>query len=236
MKIINYSSMIFLMCAVLLYADQHEPKKLARHELFWEHNDVWYSFESWSQTYYQPSAKKAIEHIQNKKYHSMLDVGCGACPEYFGFKQNRHEIDYRGVDVTPRILDYALLKKLPVSFGHAEDLPCADSSFDIVYARHLFEHLKYYKKALAQMIRIAKQEVLIVFFLAPNDAQDNLDYKLQDKTALFNNRYNKQKLEQYVMSFEKVDRIEWDILKATTPSGDEALMHIYLKQPIENPS
>jgi len=203
-----------------------------RHELFWEYHDTWYNFESWSQTYYLPSSKKAREHCIKQRYLSMLDVGCGACPEYYGFKSDGYEMYLWGIEVTPRLLAFAVSKNLPVQQGNAEKIPFDDACYDVVYARHLLEHLRYYKKALKEMIRVAKKEVLIVFFLEPDDMPDNLDYKLQEKSALFNNRYNKTKLEEYVRGLPRVKNFAWEILEKTVPEGNEAILHIYLEEHI----
>lgn len=221
-------SLFLLSSSIVLTLVAEQPS--ARHEWYWEYQDTWYSLDSWSQTFYQPSSKRLREHVIQKAYTSVLDVGCGVCPEYFGFQQDKYLLNYQGIDITPRLLAYAQEHNLPVKFGHAEKIPLDDNTFDFVYARHLLEHMKYYKKTLQEMIRVARKEVVIVFWLEPTDAPDSLDYKLQDKSALFNNRYNKEKLESFVRSNSKVKEVEWEVLSKTTPDGNEVLLHIYLRE------
>ena len=42
------------------------------------------------------------------------------------------------------------------------DLPFADNSFDIVLCTHTLEHIREPKKALDELIRVAKQRLIIV--------------------------------------------------------------------------
>lgn len=218
-----------LILSVNAWGEDTQGPMLARHELFWEFHDVWYSFASWSLTYDQPSSKRAREYIRSKSYQSILDVGCGVCPEYFGFAQDKYQIMYRGIDITPRILNYGKENNIPMVFGHAEKIPADDTSYEIVYARHLLEHMRYYKKVIAEMVRVAQKEVLIVFFIEPGDAPDHVDYRMQDRSALFNNFYNKEKLEAFLRNLPRVQSWDWEVLQKSTPSGNESLLHIYVQ-------
>jgi ubiquinone/menaquinone biosynthesis C-methylase UbiE len=223
-------SIIFGMTFVMIYSAQDKPEYqgLARHELYWEYTDVWYNFDAWSQTYNQPSSKRSREYIRAQNYRTMLDVGAGVCPEYFGFQKEGYFIEYQAIDCTPRIVAYGQEREWPLQFGTVENINAADNAYEVVYARHLLEHVRYYKKALQHMIRVAEKEVLIVFFLEPSSAPDKIDYSMQEKSALFNNRYNKEKLEAFLKGISKVKEFWWESLQDTTPDGNEALLHIIL--------
>ena len=34
-------------------------------------------------------------------FKTFLDVGCGACPEFYGLKQKFENFEYTGIDITP---------------------------------------------------------------------------------------------------------------------------------------
>ena len=79
--------------------------------------------------------------------------------------------------------------------GRAQNLPCQDSSYDIVYARHLLEHLDSYQDAIKEMIRVAKKEVLIVFFSSPEKSFDDKgEAVILNGYSVYQNRYSKPRM------------------------------------------
>ena len=110
---------------------------------------------------------KAINHIRQKGYTSVLDLGCGLCIDYMGYVKNGVAIKYQGLEVSQLLVDRAQGMGFPVKQGSIENIPFADSTFDVCYARHILEHLEHYKLAISEMVRVARREVLIVFFIRP---------------------------------------------------------------------
>lgn len=203
---------------------------LKKHELYWTYNDIRVSLEDWASAFNEPSGKLVRRYIANKGYTSVLDIPCGGSPEYFGYKNDNIAIDYVGMDITQRLVDFALEKGINAKQGSIEAIPCADNSFDVCYARHIFEHLSYYEKAFDEVIRVAKKEVIAIFFIMPESAPDDIVCTTEKCSLLYNNRYDKRGIEEYIKKNDKVESFSWEILKKTTPYGDEGILHIYLKE------
>lgn len=213
-----------------LYADFRHVKKMAHskpYELWWENSlgsqVSMQAFSSWLGDINAPSRVAVRKHLKAKKYSSMLDIPSGMCTDFFGFKHDNIEIDYYGIDITPKLVDYARKLDINVVLGSIENIPMHDSFVDVCYARHILEHLDYYHKAIAEMIRVAKKEVIIVFFIKPSNRSDYINNYEKNGYELYENHYNQQKIEQYVTSYAQVDYIEWEQVK-----WREKILHIYL--------
>ena len=112
-------------------------------------------------------------HIIQKQYTSILDAGCGFCVDYVPLKRSCPDLHYLGLDISSTFVSKAKEQGIPAERARIQNMPHADSSFDIVYARHILEHLDSYQDAMREMIRVAGKEVLVVFFMAPdNSAKD----------------------------------------------------------------
>jgi ubiquinone/menaquinone biosynthesis C-methylase UbiE len=101
----------------------------------------------------------------------------------------------------------------------------------LVYARHILEHLDYYEKALTEMIRVSKRAVIHTFFRRPMDEPDLIEIYSKE-TQLYQNAYNKQKIENFLSKNERIIAVEWvrpDILKHDRWYNGEVLLHIHLK-------
>jgi len=85
----------------------------------------------------------------------ILDVGCGSSPK------GHVNIDLF-VGETPHQDAKPINPKLIPNFikAHAEYLPIRKSSFDVVVCCHVLEHLDNPTKALLDMVRVAKEEVV----------------------------------------------------------------------------
>lgn len=162
-------------------------------------------------------------HIVNKGYQSVLDVGCALCVDYQPLKRNISNLQYMGIDVAPVFVDRAHELNIPAQDGRVQKMQFADSAFDVVYARHLLEHLDSYQDAIKEMVRVAAKEVLIIFFSVPNDViQDKISIITVHGHALFQNRYNKSKFEAFLKTLDKIKSFTWQEVK----NRDEAILHI----------
>jgi len=200
---------------------------LKPHEEWWEKNidTMVPTFAGWLGGCSSPSRVKTRQHLRAKNYKSILDIPCGLGIDYFGYKEDSMDIEYLGIDITPKLVELAKEKNIPVRQGSIEDIPCFDSSFDVCYSRHILEHLSYYETAIQELIRVAKFEVLIIFFIKPTDAPDRIVFDTDPNWLIYHNYYNRQKLEKYVLSNSKTKSIEWEDV-----NEKEVLLHIYLKQ------
>ncbi len=186
-------------------------------------DNYWQTFASWLGNENASSRVKAREHIKQKNYKKILDIPCGLCTEYYGFKKDDCQIEYFGMDVTPKLVQRALKLGINVKEANIESIPSENSSFDCSYARHILEHLPYYQKAISELIRVSKNEVIIIFFIKSTKKNDHIDLSKVDNSLLYHNHYNIEKIEKFILSNSKVLSTEWENLEK------ESILHIYLK-------
>lgn len=196
------------------------------HECWWDANteSMGQYFEQWFGDCNSSSRVLARKYIKREQYRTILDIACSLGTEFVGLQQDGMSIAYLGMDISPKLVELAQKKHIPAIQGSIENIPCDDSSFDICYARHILEHLPYYEKAINELIRVAKKEVLIVFFIKPNDAMDTFTVNLDHNHLLYANHYNRDKLEYFVDCNAKVKTVKWEDV-----DEKEAILHIYVK-------
>lgn len=104
----------------------------------------------------QQCTEEILRLVKNKK---VLEVGCGR-----GFLANKLSAKNK-VTACDIVINDKLKKKYPkVTFKPAniEDLPFKDSSFDVVVTTHTLEHVKNLGKAMSELRRVAKNDLIIV--------------------------------------------------------------------------
>lgn len=170
-----------------------------------------------------------IDRIQVRKYfkgyRSILDVGCGGSPEYYGIKKYKNLV-YTGLDITPELVEFNTNKGINCVLGSANQIPFQDSSFEIVHSRHVLEHMSDFKKPLLEMVRVSKKIVLISFFIELLDSEiseitlDNKDTEFE----IYHNRYSKKELSDFLLKNNKVKKLKFK--KLSGQSKDLLLIKI----------
>lgn len=182
------------------------------------------TFKGWVGDFNTTSKKIVREYTISKKYESLLDVGCGLCDTYYGYKNDNYEIKYTGLDSCEYFIKNAKEKNIDIIESDMNNINIKDESFDIVYGRHILEHLPTYKPALSEFIRISKRETIIIFFIKPQD-KEYIHYN--NGNDLYHNIYSKKDIEQFLKSYE----ISWEEVKnESDPNLSE--MILYIKKPI----
>ncbi len=179
---------------------------------------------SWWGDQQAPSRVALRHHITQKEYHSILDVGFGLLTDYDGFKQTGMHIDYHGVETSQKFYQRALNLGVPVSLASIEALPFDNLHFDLTYARFVLEHLPSYKRALLELIRVAKHEACVTFFLKPLDRpRDHIHQVNENGYSLYHNSYSRPHIEAFLHKHPRVQTIQWEPL-----NQQEELLHVYL--------
>lgn len=93
----------------------------------------------------------------NAKSGSLLDVGCGRGYWLDLVADKCPNLELTGVD----FFDDLPLKRSKYVRGNVEALPFPDKSFDIVTCQHTIEHLKDLPKAIEEMKRVARKQIII---------------------------------------------------------------------------
>jgi ubiquinone/menaquinone biosynthesis C-methylase UbiE len=104
--------------------------------------------------------KKSIERmlaVMKPSAKSLLDVACGR-GEWLRIVKEKKGLDVTGCDV----FDNPVSPGFHYVKGNIESLPFEDRSFDIVTCNHTIEHLRDPDKALSELKRVAREQLIIV--------------------------------------------------------------------------
>ena len=167
------------------------------------------SFENWMGNSF--SEDRVCVRKEFGKFKTILDVGCGGCPEYNGIIDMYKDVKYTGMDITPKLVKYNLSKNINCVQGSLNNIPFNDNSFDIVHSRHVVEHMESIEKPLEEMIRVSTQKVFISFFIKPTK---NLEHRISldnegTKGEVYHNVYSKIIIEKYLNDHTKVKDFKW---------------------------
>ena len=180
-------------------------------------------FTGWIEDYNQPTKLYCRKYVINQGYKNIIDCGCGVATEYYGYKNDKYNIEYTGLDSCKYLV--SINKNNGINMIEAElekNLPINNNSYECVFCRGVLEHLSYYEKTIDEFIRIGTKEVLIGWFIIPDKDEDKINY--WNEEDLYHNKYNKNKLENFILNIPKVDKIFW-----TDINEKENVLHIILK-------
>jgi ubiquinone/menaquinone biosynthesis C-methylase UbiE len=96
---------------------------------------------------------------------SLIDLGCGPCIEYEGYKVNSIEVDYTGVDSSKILLQRARDRNPEIRVINSDlQTSFSNESFDVVLIRHILEHQKDFTCVIKEAVRLSKKYVIVVTF------------------------------------------------------------------------
>jgi len=118
---------------------------------------------------------RVAELIKEKGFKNVLDMPCCNCVMYEVLKKYIPNIDYYGSDLTAQMLNVSkeLFPELGdrLSQGYIQKTVFSDNKFDVVIARHIFEHIPDWRDAMSECMRIAREFVYYVFYIPPGDQE-----------------------------------------------------------------
>jgi len=103
-----------------------------------------------------------LKLIQPKPGQSVLDIGCGTGHNLAFFKES--ELKAAGIDISKSMLDVASKKlstEAELYWGHAEQLPFGNNSFDIVTLSTVLEFVSDPTKVLKEASRVARKQIYL---------------------------------------------------------------------------
>lgn len=162
---------------------------------------------------------KVRDYIGSKGKVSVLDCGAGLCEDWFKFKESYPEVSYNAIDFTEKFCIRNKKYGINIERASIEAIPKPNNSFDIVYCRHVLEHLPHFHTALSEMIRVAKKEVVVTFFIRPAEEEKIF----ADENGLNTNTYSKKDIEYALGVNDKVIGWEWELFEE-----DEEILYISL--------
>jgi ubiquinone/menaquinone biosynthesis C-methylase UbiE len=180
-------------------------------------------FAEWIKGYDQPTKNYCRKYVISKNYKSIVDCGSGLAAEYFGYKSENSAIDYTGLDSCDFLIEKNKEAGIKMIKGDLEErLPVNDNQFEVVYCKAVLEHLRTPYIALKEFIRAAEKEVLIGWFIKPDDKPSEINY--WEEENLYHNKYNKKEIEDFLRSQPKVKDFKWHNINKR-----ENVLHIYMK-------
>ncbi len=118
--------------------------------------------ENYDSCYYGKHAKTLYSYVLQKlgqfSFNSILDVGCGT-GNLLSLISSKYEVQIGGIDLSPDMLNIArskLNKDADLRPGDSENLPFADSSFEMVICTDSFHHYPYPANVLLEIKRVLK--------------------------------------------------------------------------------
>ena len=112
--------------------------------------------------------KEVLEHLEIKNNQKVLETGIGASENVYLLNKKAKNLEFHGNDIQNQMLNHSIinLKKWKIQANlyrsDAELLPFKDESFDIVFHLGSINLFTDKKKAIDEMIRVAKPGTKIV--------------------------------------------------------------------------
>jgi ubiquinone/menaquinone biosynthesis C-methylase UbiE len=104
----------------------------------------------------------------------------------------------------------------------------SDNSWDVVFSRHVVDHMESFEKAVDEHKRVAKQLVLIVMWVPMSNADEhqikNIVGGPQDNRKTYVNEYTNLYSRKLVNEYLNGDP-EWELLELTEGVGSEVSGH-----------
>jgi len=146
-----------------------------------------------------PGRKRVFELVKANSIN-VLEVACGIGIDYPRY--HNVDIQYFGVDITPKFIEEAKRRGVPCQVADARELPFPNESFDSVYCKDLFIHLppNIWKNVLTEMARVARKQVIVLDDAWINTTEYRPCEKYQCKEGVltfYNNRYGEKEMRVY---------------------------------------
>jgi histo-blood group ABO system transferase len=153
-------------------------------------------FVEWVKDYTAESKVYIRNLVKDAGYKTVLDVAAGLCDQYHGYKVDGIDVEYTAMDNCKYFIDKAKEQNIPIIDASIHsDVQVPDNTYDIVTARHIIEHLPNFRLGIDQMIRMAKQQVVIIFFIKPTDSEK---IRYTENNDMYHNIYKRQDIDNYL--------------------------------------
>lgn len=162
---------------------------------------------------------------------TILDYGCGSATTWEAIVQDGTiHGKYLGLDIIPKNVEWCKENYPDGDFKvnsliHEIDMP--DKTWDVVYSRHVVDHMESFEKAMDEHKRVAKKLVIVMLWVpfSTGDKHEikNIDYRHNGGILYkdeYTNQYSKKKVLEYLENDPK-----WKLLELTEELGTEVSGH-----------
>lgn len=171
-----------------------------------------------------------------KKYvkagESFLDYGCGSATTleallHYGASIPDFYVQYTGLDIIPKNIDWCRLKFKGFDFRVNPEIHkiCEpDNSFDVVYSRHVVDHMRSFEDAMDEHCRVAKRLVVVVLWVPFSTSDEHQIKNIVDQGKTYSDEYTNSYSEKKVMEYLN-NKNGWKILEITKDVGSDVKGH-----------
>jgi len=172
-----------------------------------------------------PTQLYALKKYWNPLSDSILDYGAGSGTTYEAIQKAWPEVAvrYRGLDVIKKNADWCN-KHFKTDVFHYNDglhvIDAEDKSFDLVYSRHVVDHMDSFEKAMDEHKRVARNMVIVVGWVPLSNQDDheikNIDFRPSSGRLYpdeYTNIYSRKKVQEYLKD------PEWEVLEFSEEVG-----------------
>ncbi len=143
-----------------------------------------------------------------KEGMSFLDVGCGNATTAEALKDAQIKVKYKGVDMIPKHIEWCkqAFPEFEFAIEDGEELSEKDQSWDVVYSRHVIDHMPSFERALDEHCRVAGKLVIAILWYSFCDQDEHIIKNIVDGpldarvtySAEYLNQYSRPKVKEYL--------------------------------------
>lgn len=147
---------------------------------------------------------------------TFLDVGCGSATTLDSIRAIKRQVTYKGVDFIDSRITWLKEKYPDVEFENqdARHLKEADQSWDIVWSRHVIDHLDDFEQPMDEHCRVAKKKVICVLWYSLHDGDEHIIKPIFDNGKTYAdeylNQFSRKKVKAYL---EEKCKNGWQLLE-----------------------
>ena len=181
---------------------------------------------------------------------SFLDYGCGSATTYEALKKYYKDsvhtsigsvpLGYLGLDIIPKNVDWCRQAFPETRFEvnpslHKIDQP--DKSWDVVFSRHVVDHMESFEGAMDEMKRVSKSLIITVFWVPmsvgdEHEIKNIVDAPGTDREKLYPNEYTNSYSRKKVMEYLNNDP-SWELLELAEEIGTHDWIIVLKKKTID---
>jgi ubiquinone/menaquinone biosynthesis C-methylase UbiE len=136
---------------------------------------------------------------------TFLDVGCGSATTLDAIKAIKRHVIYKGVDFIDSRIKW-LIDRYPGYLFECQDarhLKEDDKSWDVVWSRHVVDHMPSFEEAITEQCRVAKKRVICILWYSITDSLEHIIKHVTYEKVFedeYLNQYSRTKIQQFLGS------------------------------------
>ena len=176
-----------------------------KEQTFWNNfmkDETMEKFKGWVGESEAESKVFFYDYLKNKEFKRILDVGCGNATVYDGLNKRNIDIEYVGVDSCDYFINLGTQRNINMIKSDIRKIDKEDSSYDLVFGRHVVEHQSDFETLFNEMIRLGKKECIHIFFIKPSPYTTRINY--DPRQDLYHNTYGESEITSFLDNHPKV--------------------------------